>query len=310
MKNLLNKGINLEKIEMLPSRLRWRFTLDSKFNVKDDYHKFRWENNAQSLIYDRVHAIIRGSVGQNWNDVFSKISKIVNKLPFDINTGDVVNVHFCYWDIVYQEWWLKPYKTWSRPLAPLDAYVNKLLSDKYYYKEFLYVHPETNILMSVLPKSYPKQTREQVRQNYEKKNARRKANRKYYKERRSKGINELKMINNKPLLDFYVSLVKERDLLLTRLNSKPEKYPSSTEQKYDYTTGKYNTISVKRYNDLCRSWRLSEALRKVKQAEAEVKYPAIQEQVERLESGDFGGYFSSNVYLYSLQKECHHFAQP
>ena len=100
----------------------------------------------------------------------------------------------------------------------------------------------------------------------------------------------LKLINNKLLYDFYCELIKIRNYIENKqgvITKTGYNYRYWIEYKYN----EWDTYTTRYYlsrNELV-NWK---------------------NDIEQIESGNYDIFFKSNVYLYSLQKECHHFANP
>lgn len=115
---------------------------------------------------------------------------------------------------------------------------------------------------------------------------------KRFKSRKKEGLVQLTMINKPELFKFYNEILREYKSLVNNLKER-ERNLSKTKSKWEIN----NKINW-------NSYMYKQALKTVPKIET-LKY-----QIEQLESGNFDIFFESNIYLYSLQKECHHFEQP
>jgi hypothetical protein len=310
MKNLFNKGLDLERIDTLPMKYGWKFDLNTKFQLKDGYRRAKWNNKTLSRLHARASAIQYGSVGKDWNEVHSKLAAMVKHTPYDIKVDELVDVQFCFWNYIKKEWWIRETHRYSRPEMSLKKFLNNSSKMHYWRNGSLYVDPITNKIVHITPKGAPPQTRQQIRESYEKRAIRRKSNKNYRVERKIRGVYELKMMNKPDLLKFYTQLKVERKSLLNLIHSKPNEYPSAFD--HSWKRGGYTKVPLTsgQYAKRLKNWKVMERWRLKKAAEANIKLPTIQEQIDRLEQGNFTGYFTSNVYLYKIYKECHHFANP
>lgn len=109
------------------------------------------------------------------------------------------------------------------------------------------------------------------------------------KERRNIEINTLlKLINNKPLYEFYCKLIKISSIFKDKngkiIDSGYRYWIEYKRNNWDQYTERYYLSNNEVLN--------------------------YKNDIEQIESGNYNVFFKSNVYLYSLQKECHHFETP
>jgi len=113
-----------------------------------------------------------------------------------------------------------------------------------------------------------------------------------FKKHREKVISDtlLKIINNKLLFEFYVKLLREEKSIVSSIKNFVQWQVDNIikEKKDDWYYYKY----------------------KIKNnTKAEIKLQQIRKDIQSIENGYYNIFYDSNVYLYSLQKECPHFEQ-
>ena len=104
----------------------------------------------------------------------------------------------------------------------------------------------------------------------------------------------LKLINNKLFYKFYVDLVKKEKGILSLISDYRKLTPSTSSRK-DYWA-RYNNQRYANKHKLI--------------AEQEVELQNVRNDISKIENGEYNIFYESNVYLYSLQKECPHFESP
>lgn len=250
-----------EQVEFLPQKLGIRKTLDGKLRGFEDSKHYRhslWHGN----VIPKCAKIIESSVGLHVDGVFSKISKLIPK-NFRYSNHDVFS-----FSINYDE----------RKNEGVEIYRNS--KDIYINKD--------GIITKKPPKDY----------KVYKSNTRYK---KEIEERKQQKLRDvvvhstlLKIINNKLLYQFYVSLIKDEKRIASEINEYRRIQPS-TRKKNDI----WKRIENERY---ANKHKLITATQK----QLELK----RNDMSKIENGEYNIFYESNVYLYSLQKECHHFEQP
>ncbi len=104
----------------------------------------------------------------------------------------------------------------------------------------------------------------------------------------------LKLINNKLFYKFYVDLIKKEKGILS-LISDYRKLTSSTKGRNDFWA-RYNNQRYANKHKLI--------------AEQQLELQNVRNDISKIENGEYNIFYESNVYLYSLQKECPHFESP
>jgi hypothetical protein len=306
MKNLLNR-IDIEQMEEFPSWLSFNLCLDGNYELRDNYEHKKWHNRKRKIMYRKADAIIRSSVGKHWDEVHSKLSALVRYNPYGLTVDE----------LTYSV--IKPYLSTKTNryefierhghAKDLYKYIKDISARERYRHEVYWICPETNVLKCVMPTRNSHPNKEQVRKNYEKQQAIRISRKKEDKIKEERGVKELLFINSPDLYKFYVELVKKRESLITTINKKPQEKP-----KLEFFKGLYPKVPISNpHLDLLkrlRWWRYMNSRMIVEAKKAKKELEIVQEQINNLESGNLNVFYHSNLYLYSLQKECHHFAQP
>lgn len=307
MKNLVNRDIEL--LDSLPERLRYRFGISTKLKVTDYREGQRYRNCAEEKLGRLIKSIIHSNIGKNWNDIYSKLSAITKNVPYEFDLNHTIN-----W---YVERLIKSsidgeYYMTSRynKMRHFDSYL-KSFNGSYHRDFFLYIDPVTNILKKVVAKGTKKPTTRKDHGRYVQKkkfdNLKRK---RAEKEQISLELTELQLINKPEIHVLYRKLIREKNELLGKINKKQEEQPKIRFfHPYSYPKKPIGNPQ----NDLKQRmtwWKYMESERIKDKKKSEIKLISVLEQIERIQNGDYSSYFESNAYLYSIQKECHHFAQP
>jgi hypothetical protein len=310
-------------MDEFPAKMPYKVHISKKWKVQTRRDGWKNDNDAWSILYRKIANTIRGSVGQDWNDIYSKLSDMVRHVPFDFILDKYTwEVEFAYWNSRKQDWFFRDRfgRTVSTPASEVIADYRK----QYRWRNgFYWVDPETNILCHIPSKQGKNLSKQEVRKYAEKKKERKRQNRISEKERKKRGLPQLAMINKPELFQFYNSLTKKKLNLLDTIHKTPEKFP-----EIEYTETVYVRIGgagrcwrnrwtkpvtqkiqnpIHRYNRKVKNWKMQERGRVYKANTAKKELAPIQEQIDNLEQGNYNVFFESNAYLYSLQKECHHF---
>lgn len=289
MKNLLNK-ISLDRIDELPLRQQLRYRMNTKFNLKTNWISHRYKNDAKNRLYRKIELVIHSSVGKYWNDVYSKLSKMIKHLPYYFDKSDVYQfIESLCWDYKKEEWTICEKWYAGKPKSTLKNFI-KNHSTKYYRATTRYYINEQGVICIIKPKPKSPLTRSDIRYYAEKQKVRKSNRKKDRKLRKQEGINELQFINNPKLLEFYRTLVIKRKNLLIDIHKTADVTP----------TIKSNMVW----------WRYYEKQRIIRAEKAKKEIIPVEKDLENLRNGNLDVFFQSNIYLYSQQKECHHFAQP
>lgn len=123
----------------------------------------------------------------------------------------------------------------------------------------------------------------------------------WLKEKKQRGIRNkiitdtlIKLLGNKPLFEFYKNLLKDEKTLIQSIED--------TERFWkDYNT---NTKRIYKHGKDYRRIYLPKRV-----SSDEIKLQQVRNDISKIEEGEYNVFYESNVYLYSLQKECHHFEQ-
>lgn len=234
------KALDREKVSTLPYKQSIKTTLNSRLNTYticgwDCYNSY-WNNETCR----KIRHILENSAGQHIDDIHSKVSKMNHIYPY--STEDVIEMYV---------------KGDER-----HKYFN---IDRIRYGK-LYINKN-----GVITKSPSKPWKTHKSQAYRKKQLAELE----YKKQRDKVVADtlLKILNKKPLFDFYVKLLKDEK--------------QCNKNILDYIR-----------------WKWKQTIK-----EEEIKLKKIQSDISKIENGEYNVFYESNVYLYSLQKECHHFEQ-
>jgi len=274
--------MDIEKLENLPSRQKFYEHVNSKGQLyaNKEYHRYHM---TDSKYYRKVRLVVRGSVGKHVNVVYSKVRPLIYKLE-ESNPYNYFVDRFVERADIYNG---KPYR------------LNKRRYHRYGELHGIYFGPDGIIRNNPYVK---KRNPDNINRSYSKQNRINKKYREVYEN------NLLKMINRIDLYRFYTQLKQKEKSLINTINKQPNDYPVLR------TTYEYNRTPIPDPGQYLRKriseWHLWERFRKrdVEKALAEIK--PIQEDIKQLEDGNYDVFFKSNVYLYSLQKECHHFETP
>lgn len=151
----------------------------------------------------------------------------------------------------------------------------------------LYINKE-GVITRVPPKSYKSYKTDYYRKQW-------------LEERRQQKIRNvvvhktlLKLINNKMLYNFYVQLIKNEKGIISSI-SDYHKLTPSTKGRNDFWA-RYNNQRYANKHKLI--------------AEKEIELQKVRNDISKIEAGEYNIFYESNVYLYSLQKECPHFESP
>jgi hypothetical protein len=233
----------------------------------------------------KIKNLIKGSVGKNWDEVYSKIKSYTIGLRFEHDMKWLLKGDICIpvWSCKFQRWEVSRDYAFISYNIELSEYIQRVRSSprQYYMNHrFYYVCPISKKIRVVHATADAlKKDADHWRRHY----AFQKERKKKRKER--KKCNDsyiLRMINNPLLFEFYKSLHKEYKDILAEID-KYESMKKRREKHYNWYKpypGKLQRLEI------------------------------IKPQITELEAGNFNCFFESGIYLYSQQKECHHFAQP
>ena len=316
MKNLASVDYN--KLDILPEKLPFIFRTNTKYVPIYNWNSRRWDNNKRASFYKKADHIIKAGVNKKWDITFSNLSFLIKNITFNLTIerlySDVLFIHKD--PVTGKEMF---HSKWNalRNITHLTAqeYINKIANDTFYHT--LYYVDNDGILRRAVSK-YRKDTslKKHIKDIQWKQKIKRDRKRNK-KERFEYQLTLLKIINKPDLYKFYLELKSKEKELLVKINKKPDVYPVRK-----YYTQKYNGHSFKRvpitdksiiekeYNRAVSWWNLYEKFRKKDAETAKKEIIPIQAQLKELENGNFNVFFESNVYLYSIQKECHHFETP
>lgn len=312
--------MSLEEIELIPeNRFRGRM-VKGKVVVDNSYDRTRkWNNNARHILYKRIKNIVRNSVGQKWDDVYSKLCKMTKDISYenelDYWTSDIIRP---YWNIQEKRWYGVRWRSYHFDLfQQVKSLKSITVYGHYSFHEMHWICPYTGILRYVRVRKPPPPSKEQIRSGYEKQAQRRRSRKQDRKERRLRGLPQLAMINRPDLYGFYNKLVFRYKALQTEMWKDRVEGPP----RYEKFTRYYSMKLKKMINEPIKDpkatylrryklWKSMNEWRKERVKEIKEEMATIEPQIEALEQGRYNIFFESNVYLYSQQKECHHFEQP
>lgn len=252
MKNL--KNVDLELLENAPSRtsLRWRMS-ESKQRLVDRYRwRFYYHGDEVACL---VRRIIFGSIGKHKSTIDRKLKEVTpSAMPH----------------LYINNWWIKNPKDCSSYISSFGGYL--------YYDENNYLREE--------PSTYPKKYKDI--QEHERSKERTRQHKLEEQQRKAHSLVLLKLINNKPLFDFYCKLVDER-----KAHQKNLAAPRPKELRYSWWTW---------------NWEIGDWKRSKERAEKQL--PLLEQQIQAIENGDYTPYYESKGYLHSIGKECPHMESP
>lgn len=310
MKNLLNK-LDIERIDSIPSAYSNKFELTTNFTLRFDYSRWSYRNNAKNILWKKIDRLIYAGVGKNWDFTYSKIAHLCKNIPFEFDMHYAIQctIKIPYWSLSNQRWEVREHFYSSG--ESLEGYIARNSRPNRWRTGTMWVDPITNIVMRIRPIEEPSLTKEEVRHNYEKRNQRRKNTRIDREKRKNEGLADLKMINHPEMYKFYQKLLSLRSELIRRITTRCTELPIYKTHESGFGINRYKHICIPNPQNVYRRammwWRYSERSRIEEMEKSKKKLPSIQEQIDNLEVGNYNVFFESDIYLYSLQKECHHF---
>ncbi len=272
--------MDIEKLENLPSRQKFYVHVNSKGQLKAD-KEYSYGSHPG---YRKMRAIVRGSVGKEVDYIYSRIRPIIASLHYDTVPYVYFIQHQVYHPHVFVDG--QPYGTAGR------HYGMKVLHGHY--------RDENGILQNN-PYQRPKHVSRYTPDKRKDRVQRRKLRLAYE-------LQLLKMINRPDLYRFYTQLKAKEKSLLDTVYKRGEAYP-----EFRRTYGYSKVVIPDPYQDLekrIQTWQVYERWRKRDAEKAWKELGPVQKDIKELEAGNYNAFFTSNVYLYSLQKECHHFETP
>ena len=99
----------------------------------------------------------------------------------------------------------------------------------------------------------------------------------------------LKLVNNKLLFEFYSKLLKDEKAVMLSIK--------------EFIQWRVDNVVRKKKDDWWYIYKTKNHLR------AEKRLQQVKNDISKIENGEYNIFYESNVYLYSLQKECPHFEQ-
>lgn len=297
MRNLAH--LPLEDVESFPEKISmgWEVVRRPGPPPKRYYYRYR-KFGAWERLSNKVDKIIEASVGDNWDNIYSKLRELVRdiRFNFDLDKRLQSSVYFPFWSVRNQRWEFS-YRSGGGDVRDLYKHIQwvKTTDPRKWSSDFYYICPISNMLRCVrIKKNTLDLTTEGWRRHYKMLQDRRRDK----KARKKREDHILKMINNPPLMKFYGSLVRE---YRAELNAR------------EYALQRYEEAKARK--DKGHKLRMNFRRRQLDQIDRHFiqrmrKLDSLRYQIEELEAGRFDSYFESNVYLYAMQKECHHFEQP
>lgn len=247
------KTLDLDTLSLLPKRQKMSITLSGRFESKSH----GWDKNNSiynNEVFKNAIYILKNSYGKHIDNVFSKVSKLVpSNSPYSAS-------------------------------YLVERYVSHNERNRGWYYLSSYVNQE-GIITKVEPNPYKRYKSTYDREKWLKERA--------LQAKRNEIITTtlLKLINNKPLFQFYSKLLKNEKTILTSI-ADTNKFWREYNPK-NYKGGKdYRRIQLPK--------RISSD---------EIKLQQVRRDIQKIENGKYNVFYESNVYLYSLQKECPHFEQ-
>lgn len=315
--------VDIEKYENLSHKLGMKFkeSPTKPYIVRKEY----WGNH-HDRVWKAIDRVVPSLVGKGWDEAYSILTKVFNNYNTDMDKRQVISASIYTFTrsgagkLILVGRWRR-----QEEYDSIEAFIKHYQKPSFYKNQIYYVHPETNKVCVVESKRQrPRHSYKESRKIQERMARSKKADRARKKEKERVETSLVAMINKQDLYKFYLQLLGKRRALLDKMNKQPSEYPKIKlkERVQDYNTpGRYRWYSYKlvdipyhkalaKLNQDIKWWTYMEKNRVREAEEAKRQLPGIQKQITDLEEGRYDVYFESNVYLYSIQKECHHVATP
>lgn len=265
-------------INILPERQSMNY---DEWDTK--YRRHYRRNEA----YVRATAIIHHSEGLHSSELFRKVKECLKYRRTRESVQELINE---YLDKTELEDGVRYFKNRD------GSYDNHK-----YYKQYggYYIFENERGYIEIHTKGKPKGTPRDWRKHYEMKQWKRRSDKESIKDRQRMAHFYLTMINKPELFKFFDSLKREYDSLNeVERNSKRERPTPKTKNHLGSRWSAY--YEMWRWKHDRRAFTLEKRRRRDK----------IRRDLDDMMRGDFSSYYNSKQYLYSIYKECHHFASP
>lgn len=264
------KNIYIEKLENLPNKLRFTEHVNSDLKVRRDSNWKRYYKT--SPLFRICNKTIENSVGENFDDVYSKIVKLRKKYKrTDIYLSDLIS-NLGYLHTFKDEDFVLCYGRYFHCIP------------KTYNYDIHYID-KNNTINILKGKEYKKKTRLSKDEILNRKRAYKLT----FKQKEERSLNMLSYLNNPHMYDYVARLYNS-----TRINlNEYERYKDKIQQKvwkyykscFYYDSPRYLKSSMERYYD---------------------EYLKSLALLNKINSGDYSEYNKTIPY----EKECHHFEIP
>lgn len=278
MRNLIH--ISIDKLDAEPSRMSMRWHHKGRINGgMQAYDRYYRENRAFNYLYHKIRMIIENSIGKNWNDIYSKIKGICKHIRYDFMVDHYIGgmIAIPVWSRRNQRWeYNSSWNGWGKNLDLLDHLDLLKHITSNHVEVFYYVCPVTNIIRVAKSKAWKKERHSDWwRRHYKFEQDRR-------KNKKKAPITEAmhKMINNRELYKFYVSIKEEYSGIMKVLKEGMKPIPTKMKNNL------WDRYSARLHNDEYKKF-----------SKNQMKLERLKHQIEDLEAGNFNTFFESAVYL-------------
>lgn len=293
--------ISLDKLEELPMYLPRNYEFSGKLNVRyndhDGYYRRRYLNNC----YSKIRATIKSMNGKHYNEILIKLVSIWPKdcrksVKEYLDSEDkIVSNSLGIWRNIGRGSLVKSLtkRHWFSYRNPYDEYFDQNLI-------YNVIHPKEKRISkysnpTYIPYSWNKKLQQQIAKEDSK--------------------IEIKFINNSILHKFYIGLLNNRNSLLNLIDPVLDKEPEMEFTRMKWHSGR-GQIEVPIDNThfvhiiKMKDFRRTQERKKRDSEKARLDLELVKLEINKLINGDLSSFYRSKTYLYSLNKDCHHFEQP
>lgn len=314
--------MDIEKYDNLSHKLGMSFeeSPTKPHVVRKNYQYYKGRK-----IWKAIKRVVPSLVGKGWDEAYAILTRVYNNVNTDLDKKYVISacIHTFTGNGAGNLVSSGKYRS-VKEYESIKDFIEEQQRPSLYTNKVYYVDPNTNRVCVVENKRKPSRPSYKESRKIQEKTSKVKLQRKEEIKNRAK-IEEslINMINKPDLYKFYRELVDQKKILLGIIHKSPYPEPVLKLYETDYSLTKkvgrlwkrvrvaipFHKAEEKLKKDM-KSWRYSERARIREVSRAKEELPKIQEQIDHLEAGRYDVFFESNVYLYSVQKECHHVAQP
>jgi hypothetical protein len=320
--------MNIEKLDNLPTKLGMKFKESpTKFyNIRREY----WRSYRGNDVWKAIKRVIPSLVGKKWDEVYSYLTKVFNNFNTVMNKKEVISAYIYRLTETSDGRFMLIGRFQRKDIFDsVEEFVKCYEKLDYQKHESYYIHPITERLCVVKGKKVKSHPSKERSRRIQEKLSKSKLSRKESEKIRDRiGKSLIMMINKPDLYKFYLELIAKRKELLNTIYTTPSPLPELKLYELTYECNRKKKIgkghrwatkikvpipfhkAKATFNRKMKDWKYWEDYRLGEAKKAEKELIKVQEQIDHLEASRYDVYFESNVYLYSIQKECHHFAQP